>query len=61
METLERTGDTWRLAGTGFEAKADRVVVATDAYSGALLPALERSLLTVNSLQIATAGRAGSG
>ena len=55
VETMERTGSSWRLAGNGFEAQAERVVVATDAYSGALLPALERSLLTVNSLQIATA------
>ncbi len=54
VDKLFRDGGVWRLSGRGFEIKAERVVVATDAYSGPLLPALERSLLTVSSLQIAT-------
>lgn len=55
VDTLVRNGGAWHLGGRNFEIKADRVVIATDAYSGPLLPALERSLLTVSSLQIATA------
>ncbi|MFZ5675424.1 MAG: NAD(P)/FAD-dependent oxidoreductase [Pseudomonadota bacterium] len=51
---LGKSGGKWRLAGDGFEISAGRVVIATDAYSGKLMPALERSLLTVSSLQIAT-------
>lgn len=44
----------WRLEGAGFSVAADRVVIATDAYSGSLWPKLSRSLLVVNSIQIAT-------
>lgn len=54
VKYLARQSGKWRLTGEGFEITADRVVIATDAYSGKLLPALERSLLTVASLQIAT-------
>ncbi|MCO5082685.1 MAG: FAD-binding oxidoreductase [Rhizobiaceae bacterium] len=52
--SLLREGGAWRLGGSDFDIRAERVVIATDAYSGSLLPALERSLLTVSSLQIAT-------
>lgn len=52
--SLLREGGAWRLVGSDFDIRAERVVIATDAYSGSLLPALERSLLTVSSLQIAT-------
>lgn len=51
---IGRRNGQWRVGGAGFEATGKRVVIATDAYSGSLLPDLERSLLTVNSLQIAT-------
>lgn len=51
---LARQGGVWKLSGQSFEVRADHVVIATDAYSGSLLPMLERSLLTVGSLQIAT-------
>jgi glycine/D-amino acid oxidase-like deaminating enzyme len=54
VESLVRRGSNWRLGGPGFEIEADRVVIATDAYSGRMLPLLEQSLLTVSSLQIAT-------
>lgn len=54
VKHLTRQGGKWQLTGEGFDITADRVVIATDAYSGRLLPALESSLLTVTSLQIAT-------
>lgn len=54
VESLAKRDGAWRLGGSGFDISADQVVIATDAYSGKLLPLLERSLLTVSSLQIAT-------
>lgn len=54
INTLVKRDGLWRLAGDGFEVAARHVVIATDAYSGTLLPALQRSQLIVHSLQIAT-------
>ncbi len=58
--SINRRGGAWHVAGEGFEVVAPHAVVATDAYSGPLLPELQRSLLTVNSLQIATEPLAGA-
>lgn len=55
VDSLSRQADGWRLHGRGFEVRAEHLVIATDAYSGNLLPSLERSLINVSSLQIATA------
>ncbi|WP_342643631.1 NAD(P)/FAD-dependent oxidoreductase [Rhodoligotrophos ferricapiens] len=54
VEALDKRDGAWRLGGRGFEISAKHVIIATDAYSGRLLPALEQSLLIVRSLQIAT-------
>lgn len=51
---LERTGTSWRIRHDRGEVKADRVILATNAYSGELLPGLSRSVLPVSSFQIAT-------
>lgn len=53
---LERDGGGWRAAtAAGRTVRARRVVVATNAYSDALVPGLGHSIVAANSLQIATA------
>lgn len=61
VDRLERQGAHWhaRTAG-GAEITADRVIVATNAYTGAAFrPELSRSIVPANSFQIATAPLSG--
>lgn len=44
----------WRIVTARGSVRAASVVVATGAYSGALLPVLRRSVLPVQSIQVAT-------
>lgn len=53
--SLQRQGGRWRIATTRGAVLAKRLLVATNAYSDALVPGLAQSLLPVNSFQIATA------
>ncbi|MDN2567474.1 FAD-binding oxidoreductase [Aquibium sp. A9E412] len=52
---LAQRAGRWQLDTPGGRLTARRVVVATNAYSDALVPRLARSLLPVNSFQVATA------
>jgi glycine/D-amino acid oxidase-like deaminating enzyme len=55
VRKLEKRGDGWTLIlSDGREIRAKSVVVATNAYSGRLIPGLARSLVTLQSFQIAT-------
>jgi sarcosine oxidase len=59
---LARARGLWRLDTAHGRLWARKVAVATNAYSDALVPGLARSLLPVNSFQIATAPlKAGHG
>lgn len=49
-----RDGDAWVATTPRGEARARQVVLATDAYSGALWPDLPANQLVVTSVQIAT-------
>ena len=51
---LERDGARWTIATPLGKLTADKVVLATDAYSGDLQPQLQRNFVSVNSVQIAT-------
>lgn len=55
---LQRDGGAWTLAFDDLPGKpalrAERVLIATDAYTGDLLPGLSRSLIPLFSFQIAT-------
>ena len=52
---LERKGTLWEAnTAGGARVVAGTVIVATNAYSGSLLPALPRSIIAANSLQIVT-------
>lgn len=51
---LERDGERWRLQTPGGSLRARAVILATDAYSGPLVPWLPRSMLLVQSAQVAT-------
>lgn len=52
---LERKGHLWEASTAhGARVTSDAVILATNAYSSALLPALPRSIVAANSLQIAT-------
>lgn len=52
--SLRRSGGTWKIEAAGGAVTADRVVIGTDGYTGSLWPGLERTILTVQSIQIAT-------
>lgn len=53
---LQRQGEGWRVhTGGGPTVSARRVVLATNAYTADLVPGLRRSILAVNSFQVATA------
>jgi sarcosine oxidase len=51
---LRRDGRGWRVATPCGEVRADAVLVATNGYSGSLLPRLARSIVPVESAQVAT-------
>jgi sarcosine oxidase len=51
---LQRSGDRWRIGTPGGAVRARKVLIATNAYTDGLVPGLARSLLPVNSFQIAT-------
>lgn len=53
--SVRRAGAGWRLATSTGAVDAREVVFATNAYTDDSLPALGRSILPVNSFQIATA------
>ena len=52
---LTRQDGRWRLAVPPGEILAEQVLIATGAYSGDLMPRLRRSVLPVQSIQVATA------
>ena len=52
--SIERTGERWRVATAQGALRAERVVIATHAYSDALWPGLARSVFPVTSYQMAT-------
>lgn len=52
---LQRDGGGWRIGTPRGVLRARSVIVATNAYSDALVPGLARTLLTVQSILIATA------
>lgn len=53
--SLSRDMGRWRVLTPGGALLAKRVLIATNAYTGELIPGLAASLLPVNSFQIATA------
>jgi len=55
VRTLARAADRWKVECGNGAVLAGEVVVATNGYSDALIPGLARSVLPVNSFQIATA------
>ena len=55
VTALLRSDAVWRVRSTGSdEISARYVLVATNAYTDALIPGLEQSLVPLNSFQIAT-------
>jgi glycine/D-amino acid oxidase-like deaminating enzyme len=54
-QRLERADGLWRVATALGGLRAERVVIATHAYSGALWPGLAQSVFPVTSYQMATA------
>lgn len=52
--TLSKTGGRWHVECRNGRVLADDVIVATNGYTDALVPGLARSLLPVNSFQVAT-------
>ncbi len=52
--SVDRSGGRWRVATARGAVRAERVVIATHAYSDALWPGLARSVFPVTSYQMAT-------
>lgn len=52
---IVREGDRWVIEGDRFHLRAPRVLIATNAYTDDLWPGLRRTVIPVNSVQIATA------
>lgn len=52
---LQRSGSSWRAQlSTGSTVEADRVLIATNGYTGALWPGLKQTVLSANSFLVAT-------
>lgn len=51
---LEQQGGRWVVRCTGGSVRAEKVIIATNGYTDGLVPNLARSVLPVNSFQIAT-------
>jgi glycine/D-amino acid oxidase-like deaminating enzyme len=51
---LARDGTRWRVETPEGAVSAERVLIATNGYTGDLWPGLKRSLVPVNSFQVAT-------
>ena len=59
--SLARHGTRWRVqTSTGAVVEADRVVIATNGYTGALWPGLAQTVLAANSFIVATSPLAGT-
>ncbi|MFV8605890.1 NAD(P)/FAD-dependent oxidoreductase [Ralstonia pseudosolanacearum] len=55
VTALERQGTAWVAStGTGARVRAQRVVIATNGYTGALWPGLAQTVLSANSFIVAT-------
>ena len=54
-QRIERGGLQWRVVGERGEVTAERVVIATHAYSEGLWPGLAQTVFPVRSYQMATA------
>ncbi len=55
VTALERQGSTWVASHrTGAQVRAQRVVIATNGYTGALWPGLAQTVLSANSFIVAT-------
>lgn len=52
---LQRDGDGWRISSSTGTIRARHVVLATNGYTGRLLPRLAGTLVPVDSAQVATA------
>ncbi|MBV9622093.1 MAG: FAD-binding oxidoreductase [Gammaproteobacteria bacterium] len=52
---LEHAGSGYAVTTPGGAVRAEQVIVATNAYSGRLVPALRRSVVAVPSFQVASA------
>ena len=54
-QRIERSGLQWRVVGERGDVTAERVVIATHAYSEGLWPGLAQTVFPVRSYQMATA------
>lgn len=52
--SVSRTAEGWRVATPAGAVTAERLVVATNAYTGALIPALARTLVRIINYQVST-------
>ncbi|MDF1794461.1 MAG: FAD-binding oxidoreductase [Thalassobaculaceae bacterium] len=52
--TVARDGGKWRVTTPSGQVTAERLVVATNAYTGALIPALARTLVRIINYQVST-------
>ena len=54
VKGMERIGQRWALNVNGERVTAEKVIVATNGYTDGLVPGLQRSILPIASIQMAT-------
>ncbi len=57
---VEREDGQWAVRSAAGAVRAERVLVCTNGYSGDLVPGLRRSVIAVNSFQVATEPLSGN-
>jgi glycine/D-amino acid oxidase-like deaminating enzyme len=53
-ERIERSGTSWRVATARGAVRARQVLIATNAYTDDLCPALKRTMIPMSSVQVTT-------
>ena len=54
MLSIDREGDKWRLKVAGGVVRAEKVILATNGYTGNLFPSLRQTIIPLRSTHLAT-------
>jgi len=54
VQSMDRQGDRWILRGAQGQVSAAQVIVATNGYTGDLIPKLSKSIIVATPIQMAT-------
>jgi len=54
VQSIDREGNTWRLKVGGGHVRTDKVILATNGYTGNLFPNLRQTIIPLRSTHVAT-------